>query len=648
MAAGPADASHEDKRPVTLPVTGPPAAGPPAAAAAELPAAELPAAELPAAELPAAELPAAELSAAEPPVPGLSVAELLALLAADGELTAGQAAALARLDESRMDLADDDPWPADDDLLGCDLAAGPPEWSELSAGEQQVWMDAEEASAAESAGLVASPEAASPEAAEVLDAGFTHRQGGQGRGFAAGGVLDQMEPGGTLAMLADRVWEDGLGRLSDDELCGFLAAQRRLAARAAGAELAAVAELAARRAGPDGRPGEHVEEELAAVLTLTGRAASVLAGRAAAMARLPGVAAALAAGRIDLPKAAVFADETACLDDITAAAIAASVLPEADGMTTGQLRRALRREILAFDPQAAMRRRQQAEKDARVETWAEASGTGAIAGRDLAPAVVIQADKNLDADARWLEQHGATGTYDQLRAEAMIARLTGRSLASLLPGGTAGTLAAAQPVQPAHLGGSVNLTMPASAWLGLSDLPGEVAGHGAVDAGTCRDLAAALAARSAARWCVTLTGRNGRAVAHGCARAGPGPPGTASPVAWFAGISLTGIEAGTCSHQHESAGYRPSDSLRHLVKIRSRRCGYPGCGRPASRCDDDHTVPYHRGGRTCECNLHPLCRSHHQAKQAPGWQLSQPEPGVLTWRLPSGRRFTVTPEPYLS
>jgi hypothetical protein len=101
---------------------------------------------------------------------------------------------------------------------------------------------------------------------------------------------------------------------------------------------------------------------------------------------------------------------------------------------------------------------------------------------------VIQADKNLDADARWLKQHGATGTYDQLRAEAMIARLTGRSLASLLPGGTAGTPAAAQPVQPAHLGGSVNLTMPAPAWLGLSDLPGEVAGHGAVDAGTCRNL----------------------------------------------------------------------------------------------------------------------------------------------------------------
>ena len=89
-------------------------------------------------------------------------------------------------------------------------------------------------------------------------------------------------------------------------------------------------------------------------------------------------------------------------------------------MNTGQLREALRREIFAYDPQAAIRRRQKAEKDARVETWDEASGTGAIAGRDLAPAAVIEADKNLDADARWLKQQCMPGTHDQLRAEAMM------------------------------------------------------------------------------------------------------------------------------------------------------------------------------------------------------------------------------------
>jgi hypothetical protein len=584
------------------------------------------------------EPPVTGLPDAEPPAPDLSPDEQLALLLeTDGELTAEQLAALARLYDGPLGPSDDDPWdgdPADDP---------PQEWLTLSANElreQQEWLDAETAPAAPSAGTAA---------AEALDAGFTHRDGGHGRGFAAGGVLDLMEPGGPLGMLADRVWEDGLGRLSDDELCGFLAAQRRLASRAAGAELAAAAELAARRAGPDGRPGEHVEEELAAVLTLTRSAAAILAAQAAAMVLLPGVAAALAAGRIDAAKARVFANETACLDEIAAAAIAASVLPDASGMTTGQLREALRREILAYDPQAAIRRRQKAEKDARVETWAEASGTGAIAGRDLAPAAVIQADKSLDGDARWLKQHGVPGTHDQLRAEAMIARLTGRPLASLVSGRAASAPATAQPVSAA---GSVNLTMPASAWLGLSDLPGEIAGYGAADAGTCRDLAAALAAHAGARWCVTLTDRNGRAVAHGCARAGPGPPGagglsgTIALRSWLTRIKIATLESGACSHRRESAAYQPPPSLRHLIKVRSRRCGYPGCRRPATRTDDDHTIPFHQGGRTCECNLHPLCRRHHRAKQAVGWHLSQPEPGILIWKLPSGRRFTVIPEPY--
>jgi hypothetical protein len=80
--------------------------------------------------------------------------------------------------------------------------------------------------------------------------------------------------------------------------------------------------------------------------------------------------------------------------------------------------------------------------------------------------------------------------------------------------------------------------------------------------------------------------------------------------------------------------------------IRQRRCSFPGCRRPAVRCDVDHTVPFDQGGATCECNLAPLCRRHHQAKQAPGWHLTQDQPGIMTWRTPSGRTYTTHPEPY--
>jgi hypothetical protein len=38
-----------------------------------------------------------------------------------------------------------------------------------------------------------------------------------------------------------------------------------------------------------------------------------------------------------------------------------------------------------------------------------------------------------------------------------------------------------------------------------------------------------------------------------------------------------------------------------------------------------------------------LCRHHHLCKQAEGWRLEQPEPGVLVWHTPSGRTYVTTP-----
>jgi len=113
-----------------------------------------------------------------------------------------------------------------------------------------------------------------------------------------------------------------------------------------------------------------------------------------------------------------------------------------------------------------------------------------------------------------------------------------------------------------------------------------------------------------------------------------------------AGVPLQWLETGGCTHQRESSCYRPPLSLQHLIRLRQQRCAFPGCGRPADRCDLDHTVAYHRGGRTCECNLAPLCRRHHEAKQAPGWRLEQDQPGQMAWRLPSGRSYTTCAEPY--
>jgi hypothetical protein len=530
-------------------------------------------------------------------------------------------------------------------------------------------------------------------APEVFKAGRWDRARGDGRGFAAGGVADALPAGPVLAGFAADAWTAGLGRLSDDELIGVLRASRRLASWAAAMELGCVGDLWRRRtaeedAGDEGAAG-HAGDEIAAALTLTGRAADGVLDLAIVLQRLPATSAALAAGDIDLPRARVIADEVTGLTDEHAAAVDRVIASTTPGQTTGQLRMAARRAVIAADPAAAGKRKEQALREARVERWDESAGTAALAGRDLPPVSVLAADHNLTALATQLKDAGVAGTLDTLRAQVYLALLTGAPATSLLPadhsgtansgdGGSvhsdtgdpgpglcrpgdgapaAGASPSAAPAAPPAAGvrGRVNLTVPLASWLGGSGEPGHAAGYGPLDAADSRDLADALAGGPGGKWCITFTGADGRPVAHGCARAGPpaglrrarpearprAGPGTRSRDGTWT-FTITPLGGPTCDHASETPGYRPSARLRHLVEIRQPTCSHPGCRRPAAGCDLDHTMAYHRGGRTCLCNLAPLGRRHHRVKQARGWALEQTSPGVLTWSTPTGRRYTVT------
>ena len=182
----------------------------------------------------------------------------------------------------------------------------------------------------------------------------------------------------------------------------------------------------------------------------------------------------------------------------------------------------------------------------------------------------------------------------------------------------------------------INLTVPLATLQQLAGSPGEAAGYGPVAAATAQALACAAARHPATRWQLTVTGPDGRAVATGAAR------GRAIPAGGWT-VTVTPITSGGCGHHRQEPGYRPSPALARLIRTRNTTCTFPGCRRPARRCDLDHTVPYENGGRTCECNLAPLCRRHHQVKQAEGWTLTQPAPGVLVWLTPAGRRYTTLP-----
>ena len=117
-------------------------------------------------------------------------------------------------------------------------------------------------------------------------------------------------------------------------------------------------------------------------------------------------------------------------------------------------------------------------------------------------------------------------------------------------------------------------------------------------------------------------------------------PAPAAPGGRALLIKIDPLAVGCCAHHRETRGYQLTPRLRHLIEIRDRTCTFPGCRRPATRCDKDHTLAYDQGGRTCECNISPLCRAHHKVKQAQGWHLEQPAPGVLQWTTPAGRRYT--------
>ena len=209
---------------------------------------------------------------------------------------------------------------------------------------------------------------------------------GTGAGFAAGGLLDHLAPGSALAGFAQDAWADGLSTLCDDSLIGVIQAWRRLASWAAAGELAAIAELDRRRtaevaAGADPHLAEHVGDELAASLTLTTRSADALLDTACGLARLPLTSAALATGQIDRAKALVITEGVSCLSDAHAAAVESAVIGRAPGQTSGQLRAATQRAVLAVDPTAANRRQEESAQGRQGSS----SGTS-VAARPRWPA----------------------------------------------------------------------------------------------------------------------------------------------------------------------------------------------------------------------------------------------------------------------
>jgi hypothetical protein len=687
---------------------------------------------------------------------------------------------------------------------------------------------------------------------------------------------------GLAAMLA----LDPPAGASDWDLPGLAAGYRRIAAWAQARELAAAAEIAARCAAAnpkigttgEGRPVSLPPEAAAEValelrMSQPGASAWTVLGCRLRW-DLPGTGAALAAGQIDLPRARIIAEATTWLTPEHAAAVERRVLPGAGGQTTGQLRAAARRAVLAVDPDGAEQRRRDTERSAKLALYPGEEGTATLTGSGLPGLQAAAAMARITAMARALKSSGAHGGLDLLRASIFLGLLLG-TLPYIPPpagappdnpppgnppdpgpdggpghgsatgspdgdapdgepgyggssagpdgepgyggapdgsaaGGTDGAPAGPQPsslasdrtgggttagpasdgpdsssssaADAASGGGSpepdgdsaclpgwwpdipppgdadapagdtgppdplpapgshlddgdddwpqlpspdwpplpaglpappgpgpaedatqsqasalartglLDVLIPWATLTGQSQEPAILGRIGPISPGQARQLLALAVRSPATTWRVIITSDTGRALAVHHARpprpartrdTGPNMTGVigrvtitiraatiGTPDAWPGPDSPLTIqhiapailhaarhaanshaeqddgEGGGCAHPMASAAYRPPPRIREHVAARDRTCRFGPCGQPAWRTDLDHTLPWHKGGPTCPCNLGGCCRTHHKIKQLPGWHLDQPHPGTFTWTTPAGRTYHVEPDHY--
>lgn len=415
---------------------------------------------------------------------------------------------------------------------------------------------------------------------------------------------------------------------TDLDVLDLVSAWEKVASWVAARQSEAIAEFARRPDVLDADPAErhvhrlppgevarlHPDEELALELGLTSYGTGWRLQVALELAaRHPATAEALNAGRISLIKARKIVDYTSALEPAHARRVEDAVLPRAASATPAQLGDMLGRAVIAVDPRAAEDRERKRRTGRRVRVFGQPDGMATLEA-DLPAADAATIEAAVSAAARSAKAAGDHRSMDQLRADMLVSPF--REALSL------GELAGAGPL--ARQGGrraAINVTVPASSLLGISDAPGELAGYGPITAATARELA------REGIWRRLLT----------------------DPV------SGEVLDVGTKT-------YRPNAAQDRHVRERDGRCQFPGCRRTAQRCDLDHVVSFPKG-RTSVWNLVALCRRHHRVKhrfsdrdRLPAWLrealentrfgpltpvLHRGADGTLTWTMPTGRTYRV-------
>ena len=113
------------------------------------------------------------------------------------------------------------------------------------------------------------------------------------------------------------------------------------------------------------------------------------------------------------------------LSEEAARAVEEKILPQAGGLVPGELRARLRRAVIAADPDGAERRRQRAERHAKVSLYGDEDGTATLTGSKLPAIEAAAAMARITALARAMKAAGQAGGLDLHRARVMLGLLLG-------------------------------------------------------------------------------------------------------------------------------------------------------------------------------------------------------------------------------
>ncbi len=244
--------------------------------------------------------------------------------------------------------------------------------------------------------------------------------------------LADMAPGPRLAEMLANI---PLAQVSGGDTVEVLRAAYRLACHYRTVFLAALLETGLREPFSQDTvsrvetPGEFASEEARAALSWSRtRAGSTFALAFDVLDRLPMLGEAMLAGVLDEPRARAFISWTVGLTDDQAAQVCAQLLPEAPGLTVGELIDRIKRLAIAIDPEWAERRYKEKIRGRRVAGSRNPDGTGNVHGLDLPVDRAAAACDRVDTLARDCKRSGDKRPIDHVRVDLFLGMLDGTFL----------------------------------------------------------------------------------------------------------------------------------------------------------------------------------------------------------------------------